>query len=360
MDDRYASLALGYLRGIDHQFVTRRLRKGVRPAEIVKSLLNSDSECQKSANPIKGDLQSLAPRIKKGLNTIDRLGLQIIALGDEGYLFLLAETMDPPLFLYFLGSFETTSLPQIAIVGSRAPSRAGQRQTYDIAGELVRGGFTVTSGLALGIDAAAHRGALDKGGATIAVMGTGLNQVYPPSNKKLADEIVESGGALITEFPPGTPPRRENFPRRNRIVSGLTSAVVVVEAKARSGSLITARLAAEQGRTVCAIPGGINDPLKAGCHHLIREGAVLVRDAADIAEAAASLIELQRSNVNPIPALQENHANPLVRIMGADPHSFEKLLYLSGLSAAELARTLGELEISGEIYRSAEGYRRAY
>lgn len=359
MDDRYASIALGYLRGIDHQFVNQQLSLGIRPAEILQALSGADSEHSTSARSIERDLMSLAPRIKKGLDTIDRLDIEIVALGEDDYPVLLAETMDPPAFLYFLGDRHKISFPQIAIVGSRGPSRAGQRQTFHLACELVRGGFAITSGLALGIDASAHRGALDGGGITVAVMGTGLDEVYPAANKKLAHQIIESGGTLVSEFPPGTPPRRENFPRRNRIVSGLASAVVVVEAKARSGSLITARLAAEQGRAVCVIPGGINDPLKEGCHHLIREGAVLVRNAADIAEAAANLVESQRICSKQGPVSQEQQ-NPLVSIMGADPYSFENLLDISGMSAAELAQALGELEISGEVYRSAEGYRRTH
>lgn len=359
MDDRYASLALSYLRGTDHQGVLEQLNRGVRPAVIVQSgsFIPPDKA---QAKELKSELVSLRSRIEKSLDILDELGIRIVALGQECYPHLLAEIPSPPAFLYILGDTEKLSFPQIAIVGSRTPSRAGLRQTFEMAGELISGGFAITSGLALGIDGAAHRGALDKNGCTLAVMGTGLDQVYPVKHRKLANQIRENGGTLVSEFPPGTPPRRENFPRRNRIVSGLACATVVVEAQSRSGSLITARLAADQGRTVCAVPGGINDPLKDGCHHLIREGAVLVRNSVDIAEAAASLVQSHRIHAQLKPSQYPRHSSPLLAAMGVDPHSFEKLLELSGQSASELARTLGELEISGEVYRSAEGYRRTY
>lgn len=358
MDDHYATLALGYLRGINHQYLHHGLTTGKSPSELLQASEIISSAGAGRTKSLERELESLRPRIQKALEFLDRRQIGIVALGDPEYPVLLAETPSPPAFLYFLGSLELLSLPQIAIVGSRSSSRLGQRQTYEISGELARGGFGITSGLALGIDAAAHRGALDSEGETIAVMGTGLDQVYPARNRKLAEQIELSGGALVSEFPPGIPPRRENFPRRNRIVSGLSCAVLVVEAQARSGSLITARLATEQGRTVCALPGGINDPLKAGCHRLIREGAVLVRDAADIAEAASDLLGAQYARIRKasVTATATNHH--LIDAMGVDPCSFEQLIELSGLSVAELSRELGELEVMGEIYRSAEGYRR--
>lgn len=359
MDDRYACLALGYLRGINQQLVNSRLLSGSSPAEVLQLFLEPDSDYFNAE--IARDFDALKDRINKSIALMERHSVGIISLGHESYPGALTEIQDAPSFLYYQGSIEKASLPQIAIVGSRSPTRSGLRHTYDMAAELARGGFAVTSGLALGIDAAAHRGAIDGNGYTLAVMGTGLDQIYPERNRPLATQIMESGGALISEFPPGTPPRPENFPRRNRIVSGLSCVVVVVEAQARSGSLITARLGAEQGRMVCAVPGGAQDPLKAGCHHLIREGAILVRDANDIAEAATSLLARYHAEVESEAKapLKQQSSHPLVSTMGADPHRFETLLEMSGLSAAELSCLLGELEIAGEIYRSAQGYRRA-
>jgi DNA processing protein len=362
MDDRYAALALGYQRGISHQYVVQALQAGLRLPDLLAPGHLERLACGASGavGPPDRQLAKLKPRIENALSILDSLGAQTIYLGDNDYPPVLAAIPQPPACLYVMGEVATLPLPQIAIVGSRDPSRSGLRDAYELAASLVSGGFTITSGLAQGIDGAAHRGALDGGGKTIAVMGTGLDQVYPKSHGKLMRNILASGGAVVTEFPPGMPPRRENFPRRNRIVSGLSCAVVIVEAQARSGSLITAKCAMEQSRSVCVVPGGIHDPLKEGCHHLIREGAILVRNALDIAEAAEDLIGIHRGLIDSSAANpRRSSTHPLIDLMGADPLSSDQLLEQSGLGAAELARELGELEISGLLYRSPEGFRRA-
>ncbi len=195
----------------------------------------------------------------------------LIPFTDARYPRLLAEIPSPPLALFVMGDPECLAAPQLAVVGSRNPTPGGTDTAYGFSRHLAGCGLTITSGLAMGIDAAAHRGALDAGGRTIAVTGTGLGRVYPARHRDLAHRIAEQG-ALISEFPPDVGARRENFPRRNRILSGLAVGTLVVEASVQSGSLITARYALEQGREVFAIPGSIHNPLAKGCHALIRHG----------------------------------------------------------------------------------------
>ncbi|MFA7632622.1 MAG: DNA-processing protein DprA [Thiohalomonadaceae bacterium] len=214
-------------------------------------------------------------------------GRQILVRQDPRYPPLLAQIHDAPLVLFVHGPIELLTTPQLAIVGSRNPSRLGEETAEQFAHTLAASGLTITSGLALGIDAAAHRGALAGKGQTIAVFGTGPDRIYPASHRDLAHAIVDAGSVLLSEYAPGTPPLPAHFPRRNRIISGLALGTLVVEAALRSGSLLTARSATEQGREVFAIPGSIHSPLSRGCHHLIREGAKLVETAEDVLEELA-------------------------------------------------------------------------
>ncbi len=202
--------------------------------------------------------------------------------GSAEYPPLLARIPDAPLVLYVEGDDTALCLPQLAIVGSRNPTALGRDTATQFALHLARAGLVVTSGLALGIDAAAHRGALNAGARTVAVVGRGLDAVYPRENAALAREIIEQQGVLVTDLPVGTPPLKHNFPRRNRILSGLAVGTLVVEAALQSGSLITARLAGDQGREVFAIPGSIHNPMVRGCHKLLRQGARLVETVDDI------------------------------------------------------------------------------
>ncbi len=211
----------------------------------------------------------------------------VVCLGDEDYPSLLLETPQPPVVLFLRGHLELLNTPQLAVVGTRHPTPQGEQTAYDFARHLAEGGLVITSGLALGIDAAAHRGALEaSGGATVAVLGTGIDRVYPARHRALAHTIAERG-LLVSEFPLGTPPLPEHFPRRNRLISGLSLGTLVVEAALNSGSLVTARHALEQGREVLAIPGSIHNPQARGCHALLRQGAKLVETALDVIEELA-------------------------------------------------------------------------
>lgn len=274
----------------------------------------------------------------------------LLGFDDPAYPALLAELGDAPPLLFVAGDPGLLERPQLALVGSRRASRPGLDNAACFARSLAGGGFVVTSGLALGIDGAAHEGALAAGGATVAVLGTGLQCLYPRRHAGLAARIVAEGGALVSELPLATPPQAGNFPRRNRIISGLALGVLVVEASPSSGSLITARLAAEQGREVFAIPGSIHHPGARGCHQLIREGALLVETVEDILEA---LRGWQRVAARPAPrrpvSEPDESAHPLLALLRAEPQSSEALAISSGLALPELLAQLTELELDGRI-----------
>lgn len=282
----------------------------------------------------------------------------ILTLRSPAYPALLREIRDAPPILFVHGQPEVLNSHQLAIVGSRNPSTGGERNAQDFAAHLAAAGLVITSGLALGIDAAGHQGALHAGGSTLAVLGTGPDRVYPARHRDLAHEIAENG-ALITELPPETGPRPENFPRRNRIISALSLGTLVVEAAPRSGSLITAQCALEQGREVFAIPGSIHNPLARGCHKLIRQGAKLVETAEDILEELGSLA--LASQVPDSPAIGEtaelsNDHSQLLDLMGYDPVPVDFLVNRSGLTAESISSMLLILELRGYI-ESAPGGR---
>ena len=282
----------------------------------------------------------------------------LLALGEPGYPALLAEIPDPPPLLFVHGDPTVLSLPQLALVGSRNPTSTGQRAAHDFAAHLAGAGLAITSGLALGVDGAAHQGALDAGGITLAVMGTGPDRIYPARHRDLAHAIVERG-ALVTEFPLGTPPLPDHFPRRNRLISGLSLGTLVVEAALRSGSLITARFALEQGREVFAIPGSIHNPLARGCHALIRQGAKLVETAQDIAEELGSLCGACAADppgeALPEPGELSLEYRQLLDSMGYDPVSVDELVNRSGLTAKALSSMLLLLELQDYVASSAGG-----
>ena len=281
-----------------------------------------------------------------------------LALGDPGYPRLLREIADPPAGLHRLGPYGFER-PQIAIVGSRRASLYGLRVARDLASELGRSGYCVVSGLARGIDTAAHEGALAGGGTTVAVLGTGLDVVYPPENGELRDRISRTG-ALLTEFPPGQAPDKWTFPRRNRIISGLAWAVVVVESDLDGGAMITARMAGEQGRPLFAVPGRIDQPTSAGCHELIREGATLLRRAEDILEELSYLPGLGRASASapprsaaPEPEGVEGRVwAPLKAGAALGP---DELAAETGLPPEQVASALPGLEIKGLVARRLDG-----
>ena len=288
---------------------------------------------------------------------LERTGAVLVPIGTGRYPARLAAIASPPPVLYCRGDPGVLDRPQIAVVGARAATGGGRDRARRLAGELAACGLVVTSGLARGIDSAAHRGALDAGGRSVAVVATGLDRVYPRSNAGLARELA-GAGAVVTERASGTPPLPGNFPRRNRLISGLSLGVLVVEASLRSGSLITARLAAEEGREVFAIPGSVDNPLSRGCHALIRDGAKLVESVVDVLE------EIVHPGVPPAsrgaaPAAAEDSGDAagapgtversVLDAVGHDPVTLDRLVERTGIPAGSLAATVLALELDGRI-----------
>ena len=279
-------------------------------------------------------------------------GNSILTLADSGYPQALLTTPDPPVLLYVKGRVDLLNRPGLAIVGSRNATPQGIANAEAFAASLAGVGLTIVSGMALGIDAAAHRGALsapgENAGATIAVIGTGANRIYPARNRELARKIAQHG-AIVSEFPLDTPALAANFPRRNRLIAGLAQGCLVVEAAARSGSLITARLAAEAGRDVFAIPGSIHSPLSKGCHQLIKQGAKLVESAQDVLE------ELGWRGPSAAPAhgiaaaSMDAAAANLLATLGSDPCDIDTLARHSGLTPEILLAMLLQLELEGHV-----------
>jgi DNA processing protein len=294
-------------------------------------------------------------QIDRDLAWLDQPRNRLITCRHPAYPPLLLQIPDSPPVLYIHGNVDILSSLQLSIVGSRNPTVSGRRTANEFAVCLALAGLTITSGLALGIDAASHTGTLEAGKPTIAVMGTGLDRVYPASHHDLAHRIAEFG-ALVSEFPIGTPPRPENFPRRNRIISGLSLGTLVVEAATRSGSLISARCAADQGREVFAIPGSIHNPLSRGCHALIRQGAKLVETAQDILDELGSLAAATTGTtrscdavtVAQSPELADDYMQ-LLESMGYSHTSVDMLVASSGLTPAVVSSMLLQLELKGFI-----------
>jgi len=288
---------------------------------------------------------------------------RVVAWGSPDYPPLLALIPDAPLVLYVEGDPAALSLPQLAIVGSRNPTSLGRDTARQFGMHLARAGLAITSGLALGIDAAAHRGALDADGSTIAVVGRGLDAIYPRDNEELARCIVERHGALVTDLPVGTPPLKQNFPRRNRILSGLAAGTLVVEAALQSGSLITARLAGEQGREVFAMPGSIHNALARGCHKLLRQGAKLVETADDIFAELAPILGQVAASVPPGTHFQadsnrgslDKDYEILLDALGFEPANLDSIVVRSGLKADAVASMLLILELDGRIQQQPGG-----
>jgi len=287
---------------------------------------------------------------------------QIIHWQHPCYPDVLREIAQPPLILFVVGDAELLKKPQMAIVGSRSPSTDGQRLAHQFAAELSQAGLLITSGLALGIDAASHAGALSAGSPTIAVMATGIDQVYPRKHQALAEEIRRNG-ALVSEFPLGQAPRAQHFPRRNRIISGLSLAVLVVEAAIKSGSLITARFAVEQNRDVFAIPGSVHNPVAKGCHFLIREGAKLVETTQHILEELSLQLpspqeprEVELESTDTLNALQQQ----VLEKMGFNNVSFDALVERTQLLVTELSAILAELTLMGRVENTERGFIRIF
>ncbi len=337
------------------------------PSEIFDAGFSALQKCvpEKIAHVLCAPISEvLQARIDRTMAWTAHPDNHVLTLAHRHYPKSLLNIPAPPPLLYAKGDVSLLSCPSIAIVGSRNATKQGMQNAEQFAQVLTAAGLTVISGLALGIDAAAHQGALIRaeaqlgGGSTVAVTGTGLDLVYPARNRELAHRIADAG-CLLSEYPLGTPAIASNFPRRNRIISGLAMGVLVVEAAAQSGSLITARSALEQGREVFAIPGSIHSPLSKGCHVLIRQGAKLVESAQDVLEELnwnpCNLLELApKPNLETDPSLQH-----LLDLAGYDPVSVDELLQRSTLSIAEVQAGLLALELNGKMELLAGGqYRR--
>jgi len=300
--------------------------------------------------------------IERDLRWLDAPGRHLLTADDPRYPPQLAAIPGSPPALFVQGDPAALSRPQLAIVGSRSATAAGRETAFEFAARLAAAGLVITSGLAVGIDAAAHRGALHARGVTIAVCGTGLDRVYPGEHAALADEIAATG-AVVSEFPTGTRPLAQHFPRRNRLLSGLARGVLVIEAAARSGSLITARLAGEQGRDVMAMPGSIHNALSRGCHRLIKDGAALVETVEDVLETLGLTVLATHANSGAEPhdrmeipgGRLDSGAEILLNALGFGPTDLDRLVERTGLAAQSVISKLQLLELEGRVESLAGG-----
>ncbi|MFL0800988.1 MAG: DNA-processing protein DprA [Agarilytica sp.] len=299
---------------------------------------------------------------RRSIAWCDANNVHLLSHLDPLYPPLLSEIAQAPPCLFVRGDISVLQRDQVAIVGSRSASKAGLANAYNMASELVSRDFVVSSGLALGIDGQAHMGALGGNGQTLAVVGTGIDVIYPYRHKQLAKNIVENGGAIVSEFPLGTVPSPQNFPRRNRIISGMSLGTLVIEAAVKSGSLITAKYALEQNREVFAMPGSVHSPLSRGCHTLIKQGATLVESVDDICAElegfAAKTPALGDATKAPNPTISEDEQRILDQVE-YDPISIETLAIATGLAVNSLLSGLMSLEMSGYIYNENGHYVKA-
>ncbi|MDP2070340.1 DNA-processing protein DprA [Methylotenera sp.] len=348
-------ISLSNIHGVGSQTFCQLLKTFGNPANIYAANHKQLKEVvsDKIAAEITKGVDEEA--LRDSLHWLSQANNHLVTLADSHYPKALLEISDPPPFLYAKGNLALLNIPSIAIVGSRNASVQGEKNAEAFAQGLSGYNLCIVSGLALGIDGAAHRGALKANGATIAVVGTGLDIVYPARHRDLAHQIVERG-LIISEFALGTPSKPQNFPKRNRIISGLSLGCLVVEANLQSGSQITARLSAEQGREVFAIPGSIHSPMSKGCHQLIKQGAKLVDCLQDIVEeldlinATENVAETSNYSDNKTPP-----QNSLLTLMGYEPITLENIVHLSGLTVSEVSSMLMLLELEGGVASLAGG-----
>jgi len=343
------------------------LAPGLGPAKVRALLQRYGLPEQVLAAPPR-ELAELVPReaydalrsdtldaaVEKALAWCDATGCAIVTLGDAEYPRALLEIADPPSLLYLRGRAELLARPALAIVGSRNATAQGLRDARRFARAFSEAGLTIVSGLALGVDAEAHRGALEGDGSTIAVLGTGIDVIYPARNAALG-EAIATQGLLVSEFPLASQPAAGHFPRRNRLISGLALGCLVVEAALESGSLITARAALEQGREVFAIPGSIHSPLSKGCHALIKAGAKLVESADDVLSELQMPQPLRRASAQPDSDAAAGDAATLLEAMGDGPVDLDALRARTGWSAERVASELLQLELAGQVATLAGG-----
>lgn len=356
-----------YWRLLD-RFASLRAAMEARADEL-HGVLHEDALTLLQAARQQGESHPLVQRAKSDIQWCQERGIRLVDSDSDYYPSLLREVRRAPPMLYVWGDPKLLNSSQIAIVGSRSPTPGGRQNAIDFAVNLSQAGFTITSGLALGVDVAAHQGALQTEGRTLAILGTGIDQIYPARHVGIAEQIVASGGAVVSEFPLGTGAHPSNFPQRNRIISGLSCGVLVVEAAVKSGSLITARYALQQNREVFAIPGSIQNPLARGCHALIKDGAKLVESADDIIEELQGILafkqtELLASQVQEqvsreLADTDSPNESLIIERLGFDPVPFDTLAERTQLPAGELMACLMTMELKGLIANLGHGYARS-
>ncbi len=337
------------------------------PASELQSFLKAEALFILQALRNQGVAHPLVQRVRSDIEWIKARGIHIIDTTSEYYPSLLQEVNRAPPILYVWGDPSLLNMPQIAVVGSRSPTAGGINNAVEFSRDLAENGFTITSGLALGVDVAAHQGALEAKGKTLAILGTGIDQIYPARHLGVAEQIVAQGGAIVTEFPLGTKALPSNFPQRNRIISGLSCGVLVVESAVKSGSLITARYALGQNREVFAIPGSIHNPLSKGCHLLIREGAKLVECADDIVEELQGMLAFKRDEIkntlvakhHAVDPEANDHERRILECLGFDPVPFDLLVERTELPAGDLMSSLLTMELKGLVDNQGHGFARA-
>jgi DNA processing protein len=343
-----AWLALSLTRGLGGESARRLLKEFGSPDAVFAASINSLKSVVKSDVAAEISAGIAEDAIASTLAWLNDANNHIITLADDDYPQALLNIPDPPLLLYVKGRPDLLNRVALAVVGSRNATPQGIGNAEAFAKTLSDAGLCIISGMAHGIDAAAHRGALRGQGSSIAIVGTGLDKVYPAANRELAHALAQQG-ALISEFPLGTPPLAANFPRRNRLISGMSAGCLVVEAGLQSGSLITARLALEQGRDVFAIPGSIHAPQSKGCHALLKQGAKLVETAQDILEELGGLLPIATRNPATKCADMQDPDFALLDHIGFDPVDVDTLRARCGLTVAELSAMLLTLELEGLI-----------
>jgi DNA processing protein len=350
VDERYHWLALNFIPGIGPVLVRTLLDRFGGPEHVFKA-------SRRELETVEGIGERLAAlitetdiqgKVRSELKLVEELNASIVTFTDKSYPNNLKQIYDPPPLLYVRGDLQAKDDLAISMVGSRLSSSYGRMITERIAGDMARHGVTIVSGMARGIDSAAHRGALSAGGRTIAVLGCGVDIVYPPENRRLFEEIT-AHGAVISEFPMSTPPEGTNFPRRNRIISGLSLGVVVVQADSRSGSLITAGLALEQNRDVFAVPGNVGMARSRGTNRLIKQGAKLVESADDILEEILPRFQHQGLEPTDVKPSLEDEEERVFRIIEDEPAHIDSIIAQTGMDASRVSAILLQLELKGLV-----------
>lgn len=362
-DNRQAYLVLSLIHGLGARSIHQLLQHIPCPVELLEAdplrwqTLGLRRRMIDALQAWQRRDAELLARLERVENWLQRSGCHLVCLDSPEYPALLREIPDPPPVLYLRGASGLLKDPQLAMVGTRHPGPHGAATARSFARSFTESGLLVTSGMALGIDAACHQGALDVGGQTIAVWGTGLDNCYPRRHQALAAQIVEHGGLLVSEQPPDASAQPGQFPSRNRIISGLSLGTLVVEASLNSGSLITARLALEQNREVFAMPGSIHNPQARGCHQLLRQGAHLVETVQDVLDVLklplkAALAAAEQVDASPAPA------GPLWRCLDYQPVSVDWLSQHSGLAVEQVLQELLDLELAGHVQQTVHGFSR--